>query len=330
MRKVILFLAVASISVIANAQGITEAYLQKTPAIPNNTCDVKKTVVDNFENQVSAIRAQVGDDITKLNQLSKQNAKANETASKEAAMQQMSQQYGMSPEDMAKMQNAKNLSQEEKMAMANTMMMQQTNMSMGEAQNFQNMSEEGKQAYAGAYTAEAMANQQGNPQSPGTNSMALTMNELVSEQQTLATKIAAETEKINNLYAPIENDPSEKEMLDKMNKWQSQWYSMGGVDYGQGKQMDSLAALIVNEKISYCQKFSPKYASALGQHLLILTALLPDYKRMADVSDQITKNQTTMVNPPECKDIESLKALKDYLAKLDGAYKYKLYYPEDN
>jgi hypothetical protein len=94
--------------------------------------------------------------------------------------------------------------------------------------------------------------------------------------------------------------------------------------------MDSLYALMKNEKIKYCEKFTPKYRNALRQHLSIYKTSLPDYKQMADITDQLTKSQTGVTTPPESKELMSLQSLKGYLEKLKDVSKYKLYYPEDN
>ncbi|MDZ7604312.1 MAG: hypothetical protein U5K79_01720 [Cyclobacteriaceae bacterium] len=119
-------------------------------------------------------------------------------------------------------------------------------------------------------------------------------------------------------------------MLSKIDTWRNQLTSLMGIDYGQGKQMDSLALLIKNEQIRYCEKFSPKYRSALRQHLTLLKSSLPDYQRLGEITAELTKAQTGIVTPPDCTEISGLKAIKDYLDKLVGAYKYNLWFSDDN
>jgi len=328
MRKNILFLCAICINVIVFAQGKTEIYLKKTPALPRDSCNISKAEAENFYNQVSELIVEVENDIDALNEQVDQNADNNEAAAKENAMKLM-QQYGMSEEDMAKMKN-KDLSDEDKEEIANNMMMQQANMSMDEAKKLQNMSEAGQQAYATAYATEMMATQTYDPQQQAKSDDAKNSYQLISEQQVIIGKINANNTKIANLYAEIENDPSGKKMLDNIAKWNSQWTNLIGIDYGQGKQMDSLYALMKNEKIKYCEKFTPKYRNALRQHLSIFKAALPDYRQMADITDQLTKSQTGISTPPESKELMSLQSLKSYLEKLKDVSRYKLYYPEDN
>ncbi len=112
------------------------------------------------------------------------------------AMKQMQQKYGMSEEDMNKMKNSRNMTDAEKKALANKMVMQQTNMSMSEIQNMSKMSEAGKKAYAEAYATEAMANAQADPKKYAPDNNAGDLYKLTNEQQTLNQKITAGQEKI--------------------------------------------------------------------------------------------------------------------------------------
>ena len=105
---------------------------------------------------------------------------------------------------------------------------------------------------------------------------------------------------------------------------------MTGIDYGQGKKMDSLSVLIKHEQNNYCDNFTPKYRAALRQHEAIVKSSLPDFQRLGEITAEITKAQTGIVIPPESTTIGGMEAIKEYLGKLQKAYKFKLNYPEDN
>lgn len=97
-----------------------------------------------------------------------------------------------------------------KKALANQMVMKQTNMSMEEIQNMSKMSEAGKKAYAEAYATEAMANAQADPKKYAPDEKARSLVNLSNEQQTLNQKITGGMKKTENMYAAIENDPEGK------------------------------------------------------------------------------------------------------------------------
>jgi len=246
-------------------------------------------------------------------------------------MKQMQGKYGMSDEDINKMKNSKNMTDAERKAMADKMVMQQTNMSMDEIQKMSKMSEAGKKAYAEAYATEAMANAQADPKKYAPDKNAGNLYSLTNEQQTLNQKIVAGQQKITNMYAAIENDPEGKAMLDKIAKWNSKLTSMmGEVSDYEAHIMDSIGGLITKEEIKYCSKFTPRYRAVLKQDLVNLQASVPDCNRLEEVTGELMKLQTGVGAPPESAETSSLAALNGYLGHLKSAYKYKLYYPDGN
>ncbi|MBE0668928.1 MAG: hypothetical protein IH593_14810 [Bacteroidales bacterium] len=329
MKKITLVLIVITLTLTAGAQTKADEFLKKIPALPVDSCNATRAGVESFTQQVSSLVNEIEDEIGRINRQANQSAGNNEEAAKAAALKQMSQQYGMSQDDIEKMKNAKNLSAADKQAMASRMMTQQTNMSMDEIKNLSKMSEAGKKAYAEGYATEAMAMSQANPNSQPVNNSALNLSQLLSKKQALEGNISASGQKIGSLYSAIENDPSRQVILDSIDMWRNNWISMAGVDYGQGQKMDSLALMIKERQISYCDKYTPKYRSALVQHLKILKASLPDYKSLGEITAQITTAQTGIETSSQDTDSGVLKAMNEYLNKLQAANKFKLYFPED-
>jgi len=203
-------------------------------------------------------------------------------------------------------------------------------MTIDEAKNVGKMSEAGKKAYAEAYAMEAMASSQSDPKQQAKNENAKNMYELLQAQQTIMNKTSTIDQKIANLYAPIQNDPERQKMLDRIDAWNSKIMSMTGIDYGQGEQMDSLGLLIKNEKIKYCDKFTPRQRAATRQHYQILKASIPDYLSYGEIMSNVNKTQLGITVSAECQEIASLSAILGYLKALQGVYSYKIYYFEDN
>lgn len=313
---------------MVNAQTTPEAFLKKSPALPKDSCGITREAMENFTQEVASQIDEVENEISMLNNKIEAGGTTNEDRAQETALKQMSQQYGMSEEDIAKMKNAKNLSKAEKEALANNMMMKQTNMSMDELKNLSTMDETAKKAYMEAYTTEMMANAQANPKQQPVNNGAKTMQQLMAEQQATTDKIMASSHEIANLYASIETDPSGKEMLKRIENWQNKLMSMTGIDYGQGKQMDSLSVLIKNEQIKYCNKFTPKYRAAIRQHFSLVKAWIPDYRQLGVITAEVIKTQYGIITPPESAEIGALQAVKEYLNALKAAYKFNLYFPD--
>lgn len=311
------------------AQTATEKLLKKIPALPKDSCNITRSAAEEFRQKVSDLIDQTETDIQSLNQVVQQKSTGNEETAKAHAMQQLSQQYGLSQEDMKKMSGGK-MSEADKKALANKILQQQANMSMGEVQNLSKMSEAGKKAYAEAYGTEMMATSQANPKKSTTTENAMNLQQLMTAQQAVMGKINANTQKIGRFYSSIESDPNLQKMYQNIDRWHSKLMSMSGVEAGQGRQMDSLALLIKKEQIRICDQYTPKYRSALRQHLTILKASLPDYQKLGEITAQLAKLQAGVDTPAENIEIGNLQAISGYLGNLREACKFKLYFPEEN
>lgn len=331
MKKLAFIVIVLCIASIASSQTVFDSYMKRVPALPRDSCNISKTNAESFVQQVSVLTEELTNDIEERNRKSNEYAEENRGAMEDNAMKQVQQQYGMSEEDINKMKNSKNMTDAEKQAMANKMVMQQTNMSMSEIQNMSKMSEAGKKAYTEAYATEAMASAQADPKKYAPDKDAGKLYSLTNEQQALNQKITAGQQKIANMYAAIENDPEGKAMLDKISKWSAKLTSMmGEVSDYEAHVMDSIGGLITKEETKYCNKFTPMYREVLTQDLANLKASVPDCNRLDEVTGELMKLQTGVDAPPESAETSSLGILNAYLGHLKNAYRYKLYYPEDN
>jgi hypothetical protein len=331
MKKTALILMVLSIGLMTSAQSTFESYMKRVPSLPRDTCNISKADMDSFEQQVTVLLNELSNEIQNRNRNLNDYMEKNKSTMQNNSINQMQQQYGISDEDINKMKNGKSMSKEEKMAMANKMMQQQTNISMGEVENLSKSGEAGKEAWAEGYAAEAQANAQADPKKQTASSTPGTISSLQMEQQSLLKKIKIENDRIAGLYAEVDNDPSGKVMKERIAKWAGQKYKGTIVtDQRQITQDDSLDVLIKNEEIRYCDLLTPKYRNLVRQHLSSVKASEPDYHRVADITSEVTRLQTSVAMPPESSDIPAMEALLEYLDKLGDAYKFKLYFPEDD
>jgi len=329
MKTLIILSVLTFSSCFLQAQNLTESYLKKIPPLPKDSCNISREGVENFQQQVSALIDEIENKIENLKVAENEHSEAIEEAAKEHVMQQMSQQYGLSQQQMNQMKNGK-MSDADKQALANQILQQQTNMSMSEVENLSKMSKAGQKAYAEALGSEMMAAQQANPAKPAAGSPAGDMYQLVQDQQAVMARINANSLKIIQPYNAVATDPGLQKMKNNIESWHSKIMAMTGIDYGQGKQMDSLAVLIKTTQIKICQNYTPKYRSAIRNHYSLMTASLPDHRKLGEITANLTKTQTGADMPPESVEIGELESIKGYLNKLKDACQYKLYYPEDD
>lgn len=327
MKTSFLFILMVAAVFCVSAQTLTNGFLSQIPALPKDSCGITRVAAESFRQKVSELQSKIAEQISAIKKTNKENAPANEAAAKAGAMKQMAQ-FGLSPEEMSKISGGK-MSAADKKELANKMMQQQTNMSVGEVQNMQKMSESGKKAYAEALGTEMMATSQAGGNQPANTNNVHNLNQLLSQQQSLMNKISVVNQKIENFYNGIETDSELNRSHKKISNWATKISDMVGVDYGQGDKMDSLALLIKNEQIKICEKYTPPYRHALRQHISQLKASIPEIYQLGQVTAQITTSQTGIVSPPGSNEIECLESLKLYLNKLQNVNQFKLYFPED-
>ena len=321
---------VAAIALVTSAQTRTQEYMKQIPALPRDSCNATRASAEEYREIVSMLKEQVVEELDAIKESVDSHMAANESAAQENAMKQMSQTYGISQADIDKMKNSKNMTAAEKQAMASSAISQQANMSMEEAKNLGKMSEAGKKAYAEALATEQMAVVQTDPKQASKDNYARDMFQSATSLQEAHAKIAEIDSRIAAFYSSINNDPERKKMLDRIREWNRKLTNMMGiVSESEIPIMDSLGLKIKNERIAYCNKYTPLYRTALRKHLQLVKTSMPDYKNLGDITAESTKIQTGIEMPAEGKEISSLEAIAYYLQKLEDVFDYQLYYSED-
>jgi len=330
MKRILLIMLAAGIVLTGAAQTRTQEYIKKIPAIPNDSCNASKASVYNYVAGVKALRDQLMNEIEGIREAVDSHMESNADVTKDKMMKQMSQMYGISQEDMDKMKNSKNMSAADKQALANKMMQQQANITMDEAKNLSKMSDAGRQAYAEAYATEAMATAKNDPQQAERNNFAGNMMEAGAARQDAYMKIQEIDSRIKTFYSPIESDPERQKMLDRIDAWNSKLISMSGiVTDSQSRIMDSIVLRIKNEKIAYCNRYTPLYRAALRKHLQTVKASMPEYIKFGEINAETTKMQTGVEMPAAVKELTSMEAVAAYLQALEAVYGFNLYFPGD-
>lgn len=331
MKRILLIILAAGFVLTGAAQTRAQEYIKKIPATPNDSCNASRATVQNYVAGVKALRDQLINEIEGIREAVDSHMESNADVTKDKMMKQMSQMYGISQEDMDKMKNAKNMSAADKQALANKMIQQQANMTMDEAKSLSKMSDAGRQAYAEAYATEAMATAKNDPQQAERNNFAGNMMEADAARQDAYLKIQEINNRITAFYNPVSKDSERQKMLDRIDAWNSKLLSMAGiVTDSQARVMDSISVRIRNEKIAYCNRYTPLYRAALRKHLQTVIASMPVYENFGEISAETTKIQTGVEMPAAGKDLTSMEAVAEYLKALQDVYGFNLYFPEDN
>lgn len=305
---------------IGSAQFKTQQFVDNIPSLPGEGCKTTDDDRSSFITKIKDLKKEIDDQIKKI----KRETKVDENQVRNAAINQMAAQYGLSEDQVNKMKNKKKMSAEEKAAIADSMMQIQTNISIAEINNMKKMTPQGKKEWAKAYGAEAYAMGQANQGSNTQQKIAGSQTELAMQLQNLTAAVQQRAMDIQIQYDQIENDPDRIISLGKIHFLDSLRTSMGGQDNGQGEKMDSLSVLIKKEKDNYCEKYTPQYWKVLNTQYANLKASYNDYIRIADLNRAVANMQPVKVNLPVGPEIDYLEYIKDYLEHLSAAFLYKL------
>lgn len=308
------------------AQNTPEAFVGMIPALPTAACAMNNEAKDSYLSKISDLSDLIKAEITRRNKEMDQFISGNKEQMQENVMSDM----GLSPAEMAKMKSGKKMSQAEVMAMAEKVMKNKFNMSMGEAKNLSKMSEDGKQAWGEAYGAEMMADAQANPEKyKGDQGKSKQLFEWVQEKKMLTEKHLAMKNKFLDQFKELENDTSENKTLRDISRWTGEWSKMVGVDYGQGAKMDALAKQIKAAKISYCNKLTPKLLDIYQHYFTYIKENLPDFYRMEELEMSIMEAQTKVKKSASPQGLIAMEMISDYVKELKGTFRYSILNTDD-
>lgn len=304
---------------VGKAQFQTQKFVNSIPSPPNDICKTSADDRQAFVQKVSTFQIELDEQIKKNRRASRVDG----NYVRNEALKQMATQYGLSDTDVQKMKSSKKMSAEDKAALANKMMQQQANVSLGEVKNLQKMSNEGRKAWAQAYSAEAFAMAQGKAndsgQKPPSNSV-----ELAQQLQQLNAQVQQRRENISDEYKKIIMDPQRIMDEQKILAWNAQFSSLIGANGGQGEKMDSIALQVKNAKELYCEKYTARYLKVLNDQYKDVSASYNDYIRIADLTRLVANSQPVKVNLPQEKEMEYLEYIKVYLIHLSAVFNYQL------
>jgi hypothetical protein len=276
---------------------------------------------DKYISYVDSVLQLIGNEQEKRNN----EMNANSDVTEKQVMNNISKQYGLSEEDMKKLQNDKGMTEEEKNALISKALQNSANISLDEVKNVDKMSEDGKKAWANAYGTEKMAEAQADPDKNKKQQVkAKSLYDLTTMQKHILDSLTAVESKFGKQFADIDNDPEAKVMLDhiaKLNKEESDL--MGESDTKGMERMNELNRQIKSEKEKYCSKYTPKYIDLLKRYESYTKSCLPVCYRLESISAQQTKLQTGVKMNQKPGSI-GIGKVADYLHLLRGVVKYNL------
>ncbi len=327
MKNLVLTIITLCLTQVLLAQTTAAEYMKRAPGIPVNICKTTGSDQDAFIDAVRNLSSVIRKDAQTRSKEADKFMEANEVEIKT----NMLKQSGMSDEDIKSLENGKEMTDAEAMALADKMIRQKANISLEEVENVSKMSEAEKQAWAQGKAVGQLAGAQANPgQIKGTNDTIMSLLDLISEQTSLQNKVLTKENQLREKYMAIDQDAitanlvlgtALKPFYDELNR----------INDGEGstkadtEHADRVMKKIREKQDAYCEIFTPRMLEFIKECKNYFAEALPDYDRLEEIQASITATQTGLKPMTAGKGMNSLQAVDRYLEYLVGAFRYKLY-----
>jgi len=322
--------------IYANAQVRPEAYLSKLPSVPGDICSDETKGKDEFFSKVNEISEQLRTEMERRHE----NNDAKVEAGKPKMMDNAMKQTGVSPELMQQLQalekqskgasgDQKKAYEAQKKALADQMMQQSMNISMGEVENLKKMDKAGQKAWATAYATEKQAEVMADPKKyQDQNAREMQKFNLVKSQKQLSDSLNAQQNRYMAKFREIDENEDGSKLLAKIEGIRNEIREEYSKTTRTDQKLIELRSKLVAAKTSYCNLQSPKYINVLAEYKSFILSSMSAYYRLEKLSNEVTKMQTGVDISPEPGQL-GLGNVSSYIYQLLDAYKYNLYGSED-
>lgn len=285
IRFSVLALIVLIHPVVSNAQTSPEALLSRLPAVPTIACGSDTTEMMRFVQRIYEVQVSLQEVVDRIHADERAQAAASESSMVSDALRKS----GLTEDDVEKLDQ---------------------------------MSEADQAKWAKEYAATMMRKaQQGGTTDMQNQAGSARLFALANEQKSLGERITERMKRAAEMLQNVERkDSIERIQLDaQMRPLESQLCS-GICSPAEIARSKAAEKQIYALKIRHCEKMSPLLTDAISQYLTTLKALLPDYRKLAKVQNEIVRLQK--VGLVTSDDLSCYSAVVEYADVLSGAYKY--------
>jgi hypothetical protein len=342
MKRLILIFFLWAIVICSQGQISALAYFQGLPGPLIDPCNSDTLPTRLYNEQLSSVNKLLGPDIKARKKEVNDYMKAN----KEVMQETMIKNSGLTftPEQMQKMkQDNKNMSQEQKMKMADEMMKQNANISMEEVQKMKAQKKDtaALKRWSQAYATENMADQPADQAKTEAEKLKMkSLADLSKELNDIQAKLNGGGGKFTQQLDLLQKDADSAwvKLLKRIQPFQDEIDVISeakskrmedGNDSEEASKRDFEAIKKLQEEIHlhkylYCQPLTDRYVAILNGLNQYLPGSFGDCDRMDELNVEINYRQTGVRMPAGALGLSALLAVQDYAGKLNDIQKYRL------
>ena len=324
MKKLLITAFAFALTNLIQPQTDPKNYLAKVPSLPNQPCSLTLDQKDNYLEKVNLLSKELQNEID----YRKETVEKNYEESADDMKKNMMKNSGLSDEDIQKIQDKGDLTEDEKRELANKMLKQKANLTMNDVDKLKNMSDAERKAWGTNYGKDQMKKIQSNPESMKVEQEKNKKSfELAQEQKLLLDKISANDNKFSSQLKELnEIEISEAAKFDQAK--QPLIAELRTINDGEGAtEADSKHRAEVLKKLhaleeNYCNQMTPKYYEILQNRWSSIESLLPDYRRLEEVNAELNKTTTGITNSLSSPGFMEIGAIEGYVSLLKSVFKY--------
>jgi hypothetical protein len=227
---------------------------------------------------------------------------------------------GYSREDAEKMKDLDNMSEEEKLAMANKMMMSKYNMDLDEAKKVAKSDTAAQRRWVKAQSTMMMADAQADLEKNTTKQVEIKNDlELQQEIKMLNDKLRAGENKYQEKIREIDvkADSAMSVLRPELEKLQMD------LQEGNGNS-NQIIDKIISLRQQYCERFTPSYLETVEGFKGYITEHLKEYSNLEEMQMKSMERQTGMKNPDYKPGAGTMGIVGTYKNLVSNAFKYNL------
>ncbi len=314
----IYFVAVFSLLLpaVINAQTTPEAFLSRLPPVPNIVCAADSSVANRFTDRIYQVKTDLKDVIDLIHA----DAQADMGKNKIKILSNAIIQSGLNKSDVLQLQESDGNEEQGRKA-AEKVVSEQYGVSLQDLEKVGEMSDADQKKWAQNYANQKMQQAKQNPQATTKKQEKSTrLFELAKEQKAIGERITDKMTKVDRLFKNIEQQDSieTRKLNEKLGPLEKQICS-GICSPAEIARSRAAEKKIYNLKLQFCEKMSPLQIDAISQYLTSVKTLFPDYRRLTEVQNEIVRLQTGVIVPV---DLSCYSAVDEYANVLSEAYKY--------
>lgn len=316
MKRISLFIFIIIFSTLAIGQTTPMEFLNAVPQPPSNLC------ITTIENKTQFFDKIAWFDTiyqARMDEYSKENEQFQEEHQDEATVNALIK-AGYSREDAEKMKDLDNMSEEQQEALANQVMINQYNMTMGEAKKVADYDTASQRRWAKAQSTMMMADVQADSENNTKKQLEIKSDlELQQEIKWLQDKLMAGENKYLEKIRQIDIDADSARL--KLNPQIDKLYKDLNDGGGNSKQV---IGKIVALRQNYCERFTPDYLKTVEGFKGYIAEHMKEYSELEEMQVELGERQVGIRNPEYITGVVAMGRVGSYRSLVGDAYKYNL------